>query len=299
MKTKVKGLSFIVAIGFAAWSAEAQAGVYWTDLSAAADVNLGVTELTKNSAYDSRANAPLGLTSNAVNAAVTGNNQSASASAAANLAQGALRASASGSNFGSAEANASFFDTLQFSVPGAGVSTVTDIGVSLRLDGTTAASEGPTFTQALLLSIGGSVDTNSNGGYIYNHEVQATPFPHVSTNDVTFGGWLYKSVSNSGLNGVDFSGVFGIDGPNPEITIQEMLTIGAADGANLNFSDTAALGLTLPSGVTYTSASGVFLTEPLSDVPEPSSLTLLGAGVVGLVLLGLQRNFRKNLPRAF
>jgi hypothetical protein len=298
MKTKAKGLSFIVAIGFAAWSAEAQAGVYWTDLSAAADVNLGVTELTKNSAYDSRANAPLGLTSNAVNAAVTGNNQSASASAAANLAQGALRASASGSNFGSAEANASFFDTLQFSVPGAGVSTVTDIGVSLRLDGTTAASEGSTFTQALSFTIGGSGEASS-GGYIYNHEVQADPFPNGSTNDVTFNTWLYNSVSNSGLNGVDFSAVFGIQGANPEITIQEMLTIGAADGANLNFSDTAALGLTLPSGVTYTSASGVFLTEPLSDVPEPSSLTLLGAGVVGLVLLGLQRNFRKSLPRAF
>ena len=298
MKTKAKGLSFIVAIGFAAWSAEAQAGVYWTDLSAAADVNLGVTELTKNSAYDSRANAPLGLTSNAVNAAVTGNNQSASASAAANLAQGALRASASGSNFGSAEANASFFDTLQFSVPGAGVSTVTDIGVSLRLDGTTAASEGSTFTQALSFTIGGSGEASS-GGYIYNHEVQADPFPNGSTNDVTFNTWLYNSVSNSGLNGVDFSAVFGIQGANPEITIQEMLTIGAADGANLNFSDTAALGLTLPSGVTYTSASGVFLTEPLNDVPEPSSLTLLGAGVVGLVLLGLQRNFRKNLPRAF
>lgn len=297
---KFNDVSFIVAIGFAAWSAEAQAGVYWTDLSAAAGLDVGAysQQVSSYASYDSRINAPLGLTSNAVNAAVASDYQTSAASASANLAQGALRASASNTNFGSAEANASFFDTLQFSVPGAGVSTVTDIGVSLRLDGTTVAQAGSSFTQTLLFDIGGS-GIASNSGYIYNHEFQANPFPNGSTNDVTFNTWLYNSVSNSGLNGVDFSGVFGIRGPNPEITIQEMLTIGATDGANLNFSDTAALGLTLPSGVTYTSASGVFLTEPLNDVPEPSSLTLLGAGVVGLVLLGLQRNFRKSLPRAF
>jgi hypothetical protein len=297
MKTKVKGVFFLAAIGLAAWSTEAQAGVYWTDLRAAASLDVG-TVSPQISSYDSRVNAPLGLTSNAVNAAVASDYQSSAASAAASLAQGALRASASNTNFGGTEANAGFFDSLQFSVPGAGFHTVTDIGVSLRLDGTTVASGGSTFTQALFFTIGGSGEASS-GGYTYNHEVQATPFPHVSTNDVTFGGRLYKSVSNSGLNGVDFSGVFGIQGPNPEITIQEMLTIGAADGANLNFSDTAALGLTLPSGVTYTSASGVFLTEPLNAVPEPSSLTLLGAGIAGLILLGLQRNFGKSFPQIF
>jgi hypothetical protein len=53
--------------------------------------------------------------------------------------------------------------------------------------------------------------------------------------------------------------------------------------------------LTLPPGFTYESASGVFLTEPNGDVPEPGSLALFGSG---LTLLGLLRHRPLTTGRA-
>lgn len=50
-------------------------------------------------------------------------------------------------------------------------------------------------------------------------------------------------------------------------------------GAIADFLNTARLSLGLPSGVTFTSASGVLLT---SGVPEPSTLAMLLLGFSGI-----------------
>ena len=52
--------------------------------------------------------------------------------------------------------------------------------------------------------------------------------------------------------------------------------------ATANLYDPPQLSLHLPSGVTYTSASGVFLTSP---VPLPSAVWLLGSGMIGLLFI--------------
>ena len=57
---------------------------------------------------------------------------------------------------------------------------------------------------------------------------------------------------------------------------------GSSNPAIADLYDPPTVSLTLPAGVTYTSASGAFLTAP---VPEPTDAALL---VAGLMLLGLR-----------
>ena len=68
------------------------------------------------------------------------------------------------------------------------------------------------------------------------------------------------------------------------------------DGAiTADFRNTANLSISLPDGLSFTSASGVFLTqaqtEPPTSVPEPNSIALLAAC---LVLFGVFRSIRQD-----
>lgn len=78
--------------------------------------------------------------------------------------------------------------------------------------------------------------------------------------------------------------------------IQEGIAGFATMGRLTDFSHTGTLSLSLPKGVTFTSASGSFLSEVSpnapSTVPEPSSFALLGLGFLGLVFSGARS---KNL----
>ncbi len=56
----------------------------------------------------------------------------------------------------------------------------------------------------------------------------------------------------------------------------------------LDFSNTAALTLDLPPGVTFTSESGVFLTA----VPVPAAVWLFGSGLLGLIGIARRRSSR-------
>jgi len=202
----------------------------------------------------------------------------ATASSSANLAQGTLGASAYGSGFDAGgSASAEFFDTLDFHIPGATASTVTNIGLSLFLHGTTTAPADAVITEALRLALGGT-GLDLSGGYVFSHELQGTGTYTVT--DVANPNWGTYTLTNNGLDGLNFSGVFAVVGPNPEVTIDSTLDVaGSAQNlgpVDLAFSNTDGVSLLLPSGTTFASASGVFLTQPVTDnVPEPSSLAIL------------------------
>ena len=80
---------------------------------------------------------------------------------------------------------------------------------------------------------------------------------------------------------------FQIDGNDP-ISIQALLASYPSDGGVGDFSNTGRLYLQVPTGATFTSESGVFLSQatPLAPVPEPGVPALI---LTGWVLLGAWR----------
>lgn len=221
------------------------------------------------------------LTSSWDSATSSSSGQTASANAAADLAMGLLRASiATDGALMGASAYAQFSDTLHLTVAGAGPTTVTPIGVRFALDGTTSAAQGGYGSVSWAMEIGGGIFSRQiyDGG---NAGVCGAAYTACTNGWLNDGGWASSQVLSNTPNSVIFEGTFNVTGANPTVDLLgELNLVGGLGQVAFDYSHTASFGLAVPAGVTYTSDSGVFLTETVAT-PEPVSWPLLLAALGG------------------
>jgi len=85
-----------------------------------------------------------------------------------------------------------------------------------------------------------------------------------------------------------------VDSQYRDITLFAALELDSEDGYFVGWWNTAQLSVSLPPGVSFTSASGVFLTQsPAESVPEPTSFALLLAPVLAIASTKLWQ--RRNM----
>lgn len=201
---------------------------------------------------------------------------SASAGSAANLASATLGLNTTTGYRQGAHAFASFTDTLHFQVAGADAGTVTLITVGLTLTGSLAAPNGYATIDDILQF--GSASARAT------YTASGPALGGADTASNTQGGWISHAWDSATPGFTRFSGVYALTGAAPEVGISHRLIGLASDhDASSLYGDGAVLQLMLPGEVSYSSASGVFLT---SAVPEPTSpwLWALGLGGWGLHL---------------
>jgi len=137
---------------------------------------------------------------------------------------------------------------------------------------------GANYTQTIGLSItGASVtlfareNTSSSGPFAY--------YPYTY-------GFRDMSLTNATVSGFDWSGVLAVsDGESVSFYLNQGGQV--FSGASADFSNTLQFSfLNLPSDVTFTSDSGVFLT---GGVPEPSIWAMMLTGFLGLGALAWRR----------
>lgn len=178
---------------------------------------------------------------------------------------------------------ARLWETLSFHVAGAAPDTRTTIQVSFEVDGVYApsdlqmASMNFWFDFGTAHAIGSSQADGYTGG---NHP----------------GNWINPVLEWHGVGNMLFTAGYELVGEDTDIgLLMQLQTLGGFGSAD--FSHTATLSFELPDHVSFTSASGVFLSDDGSggggggggggQVPEPPTLALLAA-----VLLGLRRRSR-------
>jgi hypothetical protein len=227
------------------------------------------------------------------------------ASAYANLATGTVGVYANGPNCSTPNASgcdsggnatAEFQDLLTFdNTTGA----TADIDVSWSFDGTTTAlGTFPSETLTSLFCLGPGSSCSGNAGTDpHNPLLDQLYFSYqdgnVLTNSVTTtAGWVSTSyVPGANATSETFEGVFAVPTGVSTDSLNAYLEVGCLI-STCDFSHTGQLSLgSLPDGVTFTSESGVLLSDA---TPEPGTWALfLGGGILLVVYGERRRRIRK------
>jgi hypothetical protein len=231
-----------------------------------------------NAFVDANVSNPVVVDSNdsgPISVTVTASAGTGTASAYANMNTGILRTSAIGSGtpadrlgvFASA-ATASIKDAITFA-PGASGTAY----FQWQFDGTLSPSAYNTFAYGYI-----TVDVNSVKG-THTYLVNVGDFCSPSDANCVAG------------SSIDRTGAVPIIIAPGTFNISAELQVGAENGAFANFSNTAKFYLQTPTGVSFTSTSGEFLTEatPVVSVPEPASGAMLTAGILAIGIAARRR----------
>lgn len=187
----------------------------------------------------------------------------------------------------SANSDSYLHDTLHFAVAGASADTKTQIKVRLSLDGTTADLAGASSMELLWAwafksTFGGTFGVEVKAA---NHDMvsgQEEQYQMQSESLIGFGRVL--DMLSPDNTDIVYEGIYELTGASEDIDVASRLYL-FAENASLNYMNTGRLSLVLPSTVSFTSASGVFLSDPgtSSGVPEPGSMAL---ALVALCAMG-------------
>ena len=177
-----------------------------------------------------------------------------------------------------------FDDTLDFTITDGAPSA--NVTIFAHLDGTIESQGLNTFSYSVTDQFrigGGSVCWGSSGG--------TAPNGFGPCGSQNFG-FVNPTFTNQTATGFDFSGTFSVTNGESSVLFAAL----QADCQNValcDFSHTSALSLSLPSDVTFTSASGVLFTQSNTAVPEPSTDALLLTVVFGIGLSARRRFVRR------
>jgi hypothetical protein len=241
-----------------------------------AGINSSLTDPTSSLTYSPAGAASGGLTG----AGIDLSEHSSAVDVSGSLASGATHIYAStinatvGGIYTEAFASVEIQDLLQFAVGGTGSDTIT---FGLSLDGSVASAYGLDYSML--------VQENFGTAFEYWDAGSAAP-PNTSPTS----GWNTALFTNNSETGFNFTGTMTVtNGETVPILFLEQLE--CVDGTVCDFSNTTQMSLILPSDVTYTSASGVFLTQTAAT-PEPSSLMLFGSGIAAVLCARRRRMAR-------
>lgn len=205
-----------------------------------------------------------------------------------NLTSGSLRGTVNsvGSQRGG-YFNLNATEQFNFTIPGALASTVTSIGfrqffgADLAVTGASSVTLQSTIFSPfnVMSAFVGLTSGDFRPFYAYGNGYNFPDLP----------------VSRGGLGELsgrfDHVTWFNVTGPNPELLLSITVQAIAASNSWLNFGNSAHVGFVLPDGVSFSSPSGIALTQgafPGTGVPEPASWAMLIAGF-GLVGAALRR----------
>ena len=225
----------------------------------------------------------------------------AKATAASNLANGTLHASAAGSfgfvyqgedQYSEGAAVASQSDGLHFNIAGAGAQTQTQISIVFSIDGTETTTRSAQFgyqngSTLYWLNLGDTSIRDSSmwtPGNAYPTPVYTAPQVFDGNGDVQL--LSVDRLSNLPTN-TKFIATYQLTGATVDTDFFDVLSTSCGDGVTCDFSHTAKVKFVLPTNVSFTSDSGVFLTQ--AAVPEPTTWAMMLVGVGGLGAVARRR----------